>query len=72
MTLKYTDRHICTAEAMALAVSLIVYVRVFVQILVQNVPWDVTLRQLEQSFSKFGKVKVITTSFYPGTTRTKR
>ena len=55
---------------MALAVSLIVYVRVFVQILVQNVPWDITLRQLEQSFGKFGKVKVITTSFYPGTTRT--
>ena len=55
---------------MALAISLIVYVRVFVQILVQNVPWDITLRQLEQSFGKFGKVKVITTSFYPGTTRT--
>ena len=61
---------------MALAVSLIVYVRVrvyvrvFVQILVQNAPWDITLTQLEQSFGKFGKVKVITTSFYPGTTRT--
>ena len=62
---------------MALAVSLIVYVRVFVQILVQNVPWDITLRQLEQSFGKFGKVKVITTSscpgrncFYPDTTQT--
>ena len=55
---------------MKLAVSLIVYVRVFVQILVQNAPWDITLRQLEQSFGKFGKVKVITSSVYPGTTRT--
>ena len=70
MTEKYTNHHICSAEAMALAVSLIVYVRVLVQILVQNVPWDITLRQLEQYFSKFGKVKVITTSFFPGTTRT--
>jgi hypothetical protein len=40
------------------------------QILVKNVPLDITLRQLELRFSAFGKVKIITTSFHPGIGRT--
>ena len=66
--LKRTDHYTCMPEA--IAVTLFVYVRIFVQILVKNAPWDITLRQLEQFFSRFGKVKAITASFFPGTTRT--
>ena len=42
----------------------------FVQILVQNIPEGIMVRDIEQTFSKFGKVKAITTSFYPDTTQT--
>ena len=55
---------------MAFMVTLFVDVRILSQIVVKNVPVDITLRQLEEYFTKFGKVETIKTSSHAGTTRT--
>jgi hypothetical protein len=39
------------------------------QILAKNIPLDITLKQLQQCFSKFGNIKIIKTSFCPSLNR---
>ena len=42
---------------------------ILMQILAKNIPLDITLKQLQQCFSKFGNIKIIKTSFCPSLNR---